>query len=112
MKTKIKSITVLGRLWRDKINGNTYHSARVFADGVLVACVPFQYGYGNQFEWNAADALERTRMFKNDQQRRVDAERQKCEPAWQWLRDRLGINYLVDSTECTKRECVAWGSAT
>lgn len=109
MKTKAKSVTVIGRRWRDKINGNTYHSARVFVDGACVASVPFQYGYGNQFEWNAADALEKSGTFKGKCSRQVDAERQRCEPAWQWLRDRLGLNYMVDVAECTKRECVAWG---
>ena len=109
MKTRIKSVTILGRLWHDKINGNTYHSARVFVDGVCVAAVPFQYGYGNQFEWNAIDALEATGKFKGKSARRVDAERQRCEPGWQWIRDRLGVNYLVDSTSVSKRECVQWG---
>lgn len=33
---KMRSVQILGRTWRDNINGNTYHSARVFVDGVLV----------------------------------------------------------------------------
>ena len=66
-------------------------------------------GGPRQFEWNAADALEKSGNFKGKCARQVDAERQRCEPAWQWLRDRLGLNYMVDVAECTKRECVAWG---
>ena len=42
--TAIKSVQILGRRWRDKANGNTYHSARVFIDGECVGAVPFQYG--------------------------------------------------------------------
>lgn len=107
---KIKSISILGRRWRDKVNGNTYHSARVFADGNLVATVPFQYGYGNQFEWTACDQLERANVFKGARQRQCDKDRQRCESGWQWLRDRLKLGYLVDVSEVTKRECVAWGN--
>lgn len=105
----MKSITILGRKWRDKVNGNTYHSARVFIDGNLVCCVPFQYGYGNQFEWNAIDALERTKRFKGERQRKVSADRQNCESGWSWLRDRLGLGYVVDCADVLKRDCIAWG---
>lgn len=107
---KAKSVTILGRRWFDKVNGNTYHSARVFVDGKLVALVPYQYGYGNMYEWNAVAALSEAKVFKGKQARREDPERQHCEPGWQWLRDRLGLNYLVDVADCKKRECVWWGS--
>lgn len=100
---KVKSITILGRKWRDKVNGNTYHSARVFADGKLVAVVPFQYGYGRQFEWNAAIELDKALIFTG--KKRL----QKNESPWRWIKDRLGCAYLVDCTECTKRECVEFG---
>lgn len=105
---KAKSVTILGRTWFDRVNGNTYHSARVFVDGKHVATVPFQYGYGNQFEWNAVDALERANIFKGKQARQRNANG-SAESGWSWLRDRLGLGYLVSVSECLKRECVAFG---
>ena len=47
---KIKSITIIGRRWFDKINGNTYFSSVGLVDGVPVVNIPFQYGYGEQYE--------------------------------------------------------------
>ena len=105
---KHKSVTILGRKWRDKVNGNTYHSARVFVDGVLVATAPFQYGYGEQFVWSAAEALERAGVFKGKDQRQGSPQQ---EAPWRWLKGRLGLGYLVDCADVTKRECVAWGKA-
>ena len=36
------------RRWHDRVNGNSYFAARVYADGIEVARLPFQYGYGSQ----------------------------------------------------------------
>lgn len=50
--TKIRGVI---RRWHDGTNGNSYFSARVAVectDGHERSfCVPFQYGYGNQPEW-------------------------------------------------------------
>ncbi len=60
----IKSITVLGRRWFDKINGNTYCSAEVFFDGELVAEVPFEYGYGTYYLQASVAELKRKKLIK------------------------------------------------
>lgn len=56
-ETKIRAVI---RRWRDDINGNSYFSARVTVectDGHERAfLVPFQYGYGNQPEWEVLRA--------------------------------------------------------
>ena len=39
--------------WFDKVNGNSYFSARIWVDGEIVGVLPFQYGYGNQYEYEA-----------------------------------------------------------
>jgi hypothetical protein len=60
LKSQIKtSITVIGRKWRDEINGNTYHTVEVWHNGVLLKPVAetYQYGYGNQFEFTAMAIL-------------------------------------------------------
>jgi len=97
---KIKSIAVLGRKWRDKVNGNTYHSARCFADGKLVATVPFQYGYGDQYVWNANAALVQAGIIKGTARQSL----------WSICND-AGTLLITDCADVTKRECVAWGKA-
>ena len=58
MKTK-QTFTVIGRRWFDRINGNTYHSAEAFVNGKLIGRVAFEYGYGDQWQWTAAEILEK-----------------------------------------------------
>ena len=48
-KKKIKSITILGRKWWDKQNGNTYNTAQIMVNGETVGKTPFQYGYGDHY---------------------------------------------------------------
>jgi len=55
---KTQSITVIGKRWFDKVNGNTYHSAVALVNGKAVATIGYCYGYGDQYEWNAMQALE------------------------------------------------------
>ena len=55
---KPKSIHVSGRLWFEKVNGNTYHSAAVWADGVFLGKVGFCYGYGSQYEETALGIIK------------------------------------------------------
>lgn len=51
------NITVLGRRWFEKTNGNTYHSVSVYVDGQLIGRNPYEYGYGNQYEQSAQAIL-------------------------------------------------------
>jgi hypothetical protein len=44
------NITIIGRRWFDKVNGNTYFSAIALINGIQVAEIPYEYGYGNQYE--------------------------------------------------------------
>jgi len=50
-------VYVEAREWFDKSGGNSYFSARVFVNGEAVEYLPFQYGYGNHFEYEAEKAL-------------------------------------------------------
>lgn len=51
------NITVIGRRWFEKVNGNTYHSVEVYIDGERIGRVPYAYGYGNQYEQSAQEIL-------------------------------------------------------
>ena len=55
--TKPRTIHVSGRRWFERVNGNTYHTARVWVDGKEVEAVPFQYGYGDQYLQSAYEGL-------------------------------------------------------
>jgi hypothetical protein len=57
-QAKIKrSLFIEGREWFDKVNGNSYFSARIWVDGGQVAILPFQYGYGDQYTYEAQKKL-------------------------------------------------------
>lgn len=57
MNRTIKYICNASR-WRDKVNGNTYHSVRVTRcrDGKVIAA-EWQYGYGEQYRWTATKLM-------------------------------------------------------
>lgn len=52
-------VHVDGRTWFDRPNGTSYFTAEIFVNGELVAFLPFQSGYGNQFAYEAIEALRR-----------------------------------------------------
>ena len=54
----IKSLFIEGRLWFDKINGNTYHAVRIQANGQIIGQVPMTYGYGDMWQYTALDWLK------------------------------------------------------
>jgi hypothetical protein len=49
----MEPLTIIGRRWFDKINGNTYHSVEIWQGGKMLVRVPFAYGYGNQYQQTA-----------------------------------------------------------
>ena len=57
----IKTIDINARTWFDKVNGNSYFSAIVVVNyGTPEAKevkLPFQYGYGSQYEQEAKQVL-------------------------------------------------------
>jgi hypothetical protein len=56
---KTKSITIIGKRWFERVNGNTYHSVIALVNGEEVVNVGFEYGYGSQYEWTAATELDK-----------------------------------------------------
>lgn len=51
---------IVGKKWFDKVNGNTYHSARVYdLDRHIVAAAPLEYGYGDQYIYSAFNAMKK-----------------------------------------------------
>lgn len=82
------------RRWRDKTHGNSYFSARVYADGELIARLPFQYGYGS-----APDATALADTYGSASGLAYLSS---------YCRE-LGIRYTEDDCNALKRDCVAHG---
>jgi hypothetical protein len=91
---KPRSIAIVGKRWWDRINGNTYCSADVYFDGVLVAEVPFEYGYGSFYRQAAFAELKRLKLVALKEN----------ESDWSYC-DRMGIKLLdVVQDGCKKSE--------
>lgn len=55
-----ETIVIDAYRWFDRINGNSYFSARISIpthSGARYLNIPFQYGYGNQWQWEALGVL-------------------------------------------------------
>ena len=79
--------------WRDKINGNTYHSVRVLnTQNNLMIASPFTYGYGDQFLQTASEAMIKQSWIK---------ERLKS-------LDLLEVHNIVED-DCKKKEVINHG---
>lgn len=50
-------IHVEAKRWFDKINGNTYHSVKVYVDNELIGEEPFRYGYDQAWQQTAHNIL-------------------------------------------------------
>lgn len=98
--TKPKSVHLSVMRWRDRINGNSYFAARVYADGKEIARIPFQYGYGSQPDYAALKAA---------------AEHLDCLPADRCYLssacNAADIEFTVDDYSGRKRDVKAHGSS-
>lgn len=102
-KAKVKSITVIGKRWFDKVNGNTYCSARVYFDGIEVLRIPWTYGYGNYFEQVSKEQLDKAGLIK------LKKYDNGCsESFWEYC-NKNKINYLSEVSDGLKREMKLWG---
>ena len=99
---EIKSIRVTAKEWFDKANGNSYFSAKVTIDGPLgyskTLTVPFQYGYGTQYEVESFRAIQEYLGF----------ETTHCAPLWRFCEEN-GIELQTSKHSDLKKWCVAYG---
>jgi len=86
-------ISIFGRRWFDKVNGNTYFSAIGMINGIEVVNINYEYGYGNQYEDRVVDELEKLGYFPG----RVCYDNGCNESMWQYLRR---CNFVYNSTVC------------
>lgn len=62
---KITSITIIGRRWFDKINGNTYHSSEIFLNNEFYKKIDFHYGYEDHYIQSAYELLIEDNILKD-----------------------------------------------
>lgn len=55
---EVTNITISGRRWFDKINGNTYHSVDVYVNGKHIGNNPYEYGYDEAYLQTALKILQ------------------------------------------------------
>lgn len=63
---KTKNITIVGRRWFDKVNGNTYCSSRIYINNDLVHTIGMTYGYGDYYEQASIEWLKNNGHIKNN----------------------------------------------
>jgi hypothetical protein len=54
-----ENITIVGKRWFDRINGNTYFSAMAFINSDQVVKIPYEYGYGDHYIDRIFDEMEK-----------------------------------------------------
>jgi hypothetical protein len=90
-----RSVFIEARLWFDKSGGNTYFTARVWVDGHIVSTLPFQYGYGNQYLYEANEELVRLGYI---------GEEFAGKPLWVSTREALGVDMYYSEAQVLKRD--------
>lgn len=101
-KMQVKTIDVNCMEWFDKVNGNSYFAGTVTINYGLADeerfHLPFQYGYGSQYEQEANKELQERGYF---------VAPEKCWPLSRTTRE-LGIIYRHSLTDkCKKRDLMA-----
>ena len=96
---KIKTLDIAAKEWFDRVNGNSYFSARVTVNfGTKTEktfCVPMQYGYGDQYITESREILIKEKVIKNYP---------KYYPLWRYCRENNIILRTVKYEKCTQRE--------
>lgn len=93
MTTKIEYVAEI-KTWFDRVNGNSYFSARIYdLKNDLVAVVPFQYGYGTHPDFVAIKAI------------------QNYEGIHEVSNSTFQRTKIITHDYGLKRDCVRWGEA-
>lgn len=97
---KIHAINIQAKQWLDKTYGNTYFSARVTVVYDLLEdktfILPFQYGYGDQYLYEARKVLKENKILDTDL------------PLTRYCREnKISLFYNISNEK--QRDCKAWG---
>lgn len=96
---KIHTVDIAAKEWFDKINGNSYFAAQIIINYQLenetYTYLPFQYGYGGQYEQEAISTLK-------------DLGYTTCK-SFKELREAGAIIRSNKTDKCLLREVKTWG---
>lgn len=59
-------LTIHGKRWFERVNGNTYHSVAVYDGKRLVGKADFAYGYGDQYRQTALDIAVKAGLYSDE----------------------------------------------
>jgi len=103
---KFKTIDVTAKEWFDKINENSYFSARVIINCVTTKeqtfSLPFQYGYSDQYLQESMSVLKELKFIQSN----VETEYQTL---YGYCRDNNIILREVKHNNCKKSEVKKFG---
>ncbi len=101
----IKTLDINGKEWFDKVNGNSYHSAQATINygtpEAVTVYIPFQYGYGSQYEYSAFKALQEAGYIP---------KQDSMVSGWRYYEENGIIARQNIERKCKKRDVIAWGS--
>jgi hypothetical protein len=93
-RNKIMNITVIGKRWFERTNGNTYHSVKVYVDGELIGQNNFTYGYDRHYEQTALEILHAK-------------YRELANVKWLWEVKELGHTLVNEVSDVTRKKDLA-----
>jgi len=101
----MKTVDVIVKEWRDRVNGNTYFAGRIILDygtsDERTIYMPLQYGYGTQYEYEAIHALQEAGRVLTDEPITIV----------RYCHERGIIYRYIKIGNCKKREVEALGTA-
>ena len=77
------SLVIIGRRWRDRANGNTYHTAQIVVNGETVHRTGRAYGYDSQYVESACVWLEAEGYIAREKYPHGGSE-----PLWRYCKER------------------------
>ena len=103
MKTRdIKTIDITAKEWFDKVNGNSYFSARLTINYGMKNShqifMPFQYGYGSQYEWVSIEQMAKELNLKKIKE---------LSDLWR-MKKQIILRSHIDRG-CKKADVIEWG---
>jgi len=96
-KRKPKNITIFGRRWFDKINGNTYFSAEIYVNGEMVHKIGYEYGYGEQYKYEAFQWLDKENYVQ------LERNERSCESPWRYC-ERKNIQLIATHADVPRKK--------
>jgi len=93
-----ENITIIGRRWFQRSFGNTYFSVEIFNNNELIAKVPYEYGYGDQYRQAAFEILREMGLYS------IIRDEGGIYPDWELLRDDSHKMLIVCHDVSTKKE--------